>query len=188
MKKIAYTFLIIISLLSSTGCVTRYQGASNPQIIHVDQYDAVYETALSLFDEMRWPIDVAAYNRGIIKAGPKPVPTILEPFSLGNTSNRNQLRATINDERAIATITLKPVNGDKNLLSMRVEVVIERLSQPLKRLSGATQGHAVFSTLSKLPEEWEVKGIQAKYWDAVDRDQDLEQLIIHKIMSKVLIK
>ncbi len=186
MKNIALTLLLAMALVLNAGCVTRYQGASNPRMIHADQYDAVYDAALAVFDDMRWPIDEAAYNRGVISAGPKPVPGLLEPFSMGNTSNRNQLRATINDERAIARVILTPVKDNKKLFTMRVEVVIERLSEPLKRLSGTTQGHGIFSKLSTVPTEWQVKGIQAKYWNAVDRDEDLEQLILHEMMSKVL--
>ncbi len=184
-KRTCSAILFLLLGLSTLSCTTQYVGAPNPHPIPQSQYDQAFQATLQVLDQLKWAIDEKAYNRGVITTGPKPVPGILEPFSSIKTTPNKQIRATINDERAFAQITLLPLPKNKKIYQLHVEVVIERLIEPLKQLTGATQGHGIFSKLTAVPTEWKRQGIDGKYWDPVDRDPAIEQKILQLILNKI---
>ena len=67
---------------------------------------------------------------------------------------------------------------------LRVEVMVEQLEEPGRRLSGSTSGARIYDTLSQVPEELRERGITGAYWQPLGRDPYLEQRLLAAIIRR----
>ena len=124
---------------------------------------------------------------------PKGSPTLIEAWKPDNTYPDQALRSTLGDLRRTVAVSFTP-NADPAEASstaatsptaydLRVDVLVERLQVPQRRMNGNTRGQ-VFADLAEVPGELQARGITGQYWQPIGRDLHLEQRLLKEILER----
>ena len=74
------------------------------------QYGDAFDAAVDSLRDRGFTVARRDYRFGLITTQPLPAPTALEPWRGGNVTAAQALRATVNDVRRTASITLRPID------------------------------------------------------------------------------
>jgi len=191
--------LALVALLG--GCTAAADKAANPTPFDAEQYRPAFDAAVQVLRDRGFAVARSDYRHGVVTTKPEAAPTALEPWRGQNASAPLATVATLNDLRRIVTVTLEPTAGDRpdgpppapapapapatqpDRYTLRVEVLVEREQTPIRRLSGVTGGN-VFDTLEAVPTELKRRGIEGRYWVALERDPALEQVLLREIVER----
>lgn len=151
-----------------------------------NHYRVYYDAGIQTLREAGFAIDRQDYRFGRITAKPQGSPTVFEPWKPDNVDASDAWLSTLGDLRRRVSVTLEPADRDAPAQDdrpyrLKVEVVMERLQVPRRRLSGQTRG-SVFADLEESPAEYRRRGIPPQYWQSVGRDPALEQDLLKKIV------
>lgn len=126
------------------------------------------------------------FRFGRISSEPQGSPTVFEPWKSDNVRAEEAWLSTLGDLRRTVTISLEPKETVElaSAYGLRVEVVLERLQIPERRMDGRTQG-SVFADLGEVPAELQDRGIRQRYWQPIGRDLALEQYLTQKILEQI---
>jgi len=189
--------LALVALLG--GCTAAADKATNPTPFDAEQYRPAFDAAVQVLRDRGFAVARSDYRHGVVTTKPEGAATALEPWRGQNASAPLATVATLNDLRRIVTVTLEPTAGDQpddpppatatapatqpDRYTLRVEVLVEREQTPIRRLSGVTGGN-VFDTLEAVPTELKRRGIEGRYWVALERDPALEQVLLREIVER----
>lgn len=155
------------------------------------QYDATFDAAVSLLRDYGFTIDRQDYRFGLVTTRPMVSPTIFEPWRTTNTSPAQMAQGTLNSQRRIVRVAIKPVTlpiSPTTQYQLTVQVNMIKLQQPLKHLNGSTSGFAIVSNYSAVPAEWKEEGIPRSYWIPDGSDPLLAQRVIDDIAKRASLK
>jgi len=201
MRKLAL-LIAVLALSSLTGCVTNVPAVSNPVATPGRDYDRIYRAAIEELRDRGFHVDRQDYRFGRVSAKPVRAPFVLEFWRPHHTTAEQVGTATINHERRLITVDLKPIDDpiydptltDPDLEARRspeytryelhVEVMIERLQNPRQRLNGSTAGTRIRSDLREVPLELRERGITSAYWQPIKRDPYLERRLLDAILDR----
>lgn len=85
-------------------------------------------------------------------------------------------------EESVATDAVMPPSP--SAYRLRVEVMVERFSAPVRYLNGSTRGEQIVSRLRTTPTELSQRGIDRNYWESAGRDVYLESRLIAGIVRR----
>jgi hypothetical protein len=175
-----------------TGCAANDAPLPNPLPLEVEAYPDTFARTVDLLRDRGFEVDRQDLRFGRITSRPKGSPTLAEPWIADNTTADQALRSTLGDLRRTVTVMFEPPDPvgsstDDPVLgegpyAMHVEVLLERLQVPGRRLNGRTSG-GVFADLSATPAEMRARGIEGRYWQPVGRDPLLEQRLLEAIIA-----
>lgn len=189
--------------LALTGCATSTAPPpANPQPIDAAYYRATFDAGAEVLRDAGFRVDRRDFRFGVITSQPKGSPTVFEPWQPDNSDGDQAWQSTVGDLRRTVTLSFAPPRkpGPRNIetptssdaaaagdpaagYALRVEVLIERLQVPQRRLNGRTRG-SVFADLSETPAELRRRGINGRYWQPIGRDVQLEARLLEKILAR----
>lgn len=183
--------MLLSALLYVGGCANGppQPTLSNPTPIAAETYPKAFEASAAVLRDAGFGVDRQDFRFGKVSSKPKGSPTIIEVWKPDNTYADQALRSTLGDLRrtVVVTFTSQPATPDvpdeAGGYDIAVEVLIERLQVPERRMNGATRG-VVFADLAEVPEELQARGITQRYWQPVGRDLHLEQRLLRDILSR----
>jgi hypothetical protein len=162
-----------------------------PTVTGLLQYDATFDAAVEILRGYGFSIDRQDYRFGLVTTRPLVSPTILEPWRTTNTSPGQMAQGTLNTQRRIVRVALKPAPGSTPATpkyQLTVQVTLIKLQQPLKHLNGSTSGFSIVSHYSSVPAEWKEDGIPRAYWIPDGADPLLAQRVIDDIAKRANLK
>ena len=179
----------IPSLLA--GCATPIQAVNNPLEVAPSEYDRLFEAIVHELRDRGFVVDRRDYRFGTVSTRPVGSPTILEPWRADNTTDNQAFASTVNYQRRQITVTLEPVEpapgtDQPHRYLLRAEVIVERVVVPTTYATGSTTGRRVIGKLTRVPTEWQQRGITGHYWRPIGRDPYLEQQLIDAIVRRSL--
>lgn len=166
---------------------------TSPALITTTSYPIAFEASGAVLRDAGFGVDRQDYRFGKVSSKPKGSPTVIEAWKPDNTYPDQALRSTLGDLRRTVTVSFtpqqtaaeaEPADGViQNGYGIRVEVLVERLQVPERRMNGNTRG-AVFADLAEVPEELQARGITGRYWQPIGRDVHLEQRLLRDILDR----
>lgn len=162
-----------------------------PTLEGLIQYDAAFDAAIEILRDYGFSIDRQDYRFGLVTTRPLVSPTLFEPWRTTNTSPGQMAQGTLNTQRRIVRVALKPVvvaAGAAPKYQLTVQVTLIKLQQPLKHLNGSTSGFSIVSHYSAVPAEWKEDGISRAYWIPDGADPLLARRLIDDISKRVKLK
>ena len=197
----AYVIIAIFLAVMSASCSRPYTQTPNPFEIDAREYRRIYNAAVLVLREHGFRLGRQDYRFGRVTTLPLPAPTVFEPWLVTNTTAKQNLVSTLNQQRRIVTIYWEPTalqdrsptrsveNAARADIAyqMRIEVHLEQKQTPVRRLNGSTSGHAIMTSLKSPPLEWVEQGIdEPSYWQPIGRDPHLEQRLTAAIVRRSL--
>ena len=194
--------LFVVGLLLPVGCVRQVPAVSNPVATPGRDYDRIYRAAIEELRDRGFVVDRQDYRFGRVTAAPTRSPFVVEFWRPHHTTAEQVSSSTINHERRVIAVNLKPIDDpiyDPTLTAgedverrrpeftryeLHVEVMIERLQTPRQRLNGSTAGARIHSDLDNVPLELRERGITSAYWQPVERDPYLERKLLDAILDR----
>jgi hypothetical protein len=177
------------ALLGPIGCQTSVLpvGPVVAAPVSHEAYETVFRRAVEVLRDRGFAVDRQDFRFGLIQTRPKGSPTVFEPWRPDNVRAHEAWQSTLGDLRRVVRVRFRPVDGEVASgpgadFVMEVQVQLERLQLPARRMSGRTHG-AVFADLREVPEELQRRGIKGAYWQAVGRDAALEQRLRRLFLS-----
>jgi len=212
MRSATLLAIACLSLLPACQRGPDYGQAANPFPVAGAEYDRLYNATRRVLKARGFTIARANYRFGVIQTEPRTANTLAEPIRNNNTGLRQQTRATLRHLRRTVTVTVEPADADNPSTTqpadpdsdrdaaptpptiattrpatgdyqLRVRVRVEARQHPTRRLINAT-GSRVFSTLERVPERWQQRGIERTYWQTIGDDDKLENRLIHDIVRR----
>ena len=184
--------------LGSAGCrAVDAREAAAPAEVAPQRYDQAFAQTLATLRDLGFVVDRQDHRFGQITTQPKLSPTVFEPWKPDHTYLDQAGRATLGSLRRSARVSFAP-SAESNTTArpdtasdpaarsyrLEVEVLVERLQVPTRRLSGTTRG-SVFQDLSEIPAELQQRGITGRYWQPVGRDPHLEARLRRQILDRL---
>lgn len=177
---------VALLALLLTSCTTPPATSRNAQAtVHAPQYDPALQQARQVLKDAGFILDRDDHRFGVITSHPLIAATAFEPWRGENTPANLGPAATLGQLRRTARFTLTPTTTTNpadtqgpTTFTPRVEVLVERRQQPLRRIDGSAQ--RVFTQLSDIPPEWKQRGIESSYWEPFQRDAALERVLLDR--------
>ncbi len=168
------------------GCSTSASrdAIPTPPPLAAADYPAAFDASAAVLRDAGFGIDRRDFRFGKISTTPKGSPTILEAWKPDNTYADQALRSTLGDLRRTVTVSFTAPPDDADRYDLAVEVLVERLQIPARRMNGSTRGE-VFADLAEVPEELQARGITGSYWQPIGRDVHLEQRLLQHILDRI---
>ena len=178
--------LVFLQMMIMIGCATDPIWISRPQQINADAYADVYRASQQVLKDFGFQLDRKDYRFGVISTKPLRSPSLIEPWKHANATFSHTEQSAWSELRRIVRVTIEPSDRNDELLEYDVDIRVdlERLSLPLRRLDGTARRRNIFTSLSSIPEEWRQRGIIARYWESIGRDNKLEQKLLGQIMKR----
>lgn len=189
---ISLSVLSVACLVSGCSSTAGPDTLNNPALITTASYPAAFDASRAVLRDAGFGVDRQDYRFGKVSSKPKGSPTLIEAWKPDNTYADQALRSTLGDLRRTVTVSFTPQTGvepepadgiGQSGYDVRVEVLVERLQVPERRMNGNTRG-AVFADLAEVPEELQARGITGRYWQPVGRDIHLEQRLLRDILDR----
>lgn len=195
---------IVLCLFVLGGCATHLPVVDNPLEVATSEYPRFYRAAREVLTEQGYVLDQMNYRYGIVSTQPQYSATLFEPWRATNSTGAQSLSSTINHQRRVVTITLEPdpdegtrprpapSDGGASLPEepagylFRIVAMIEQAQRPVMHLTGSTSGHRTQRALREVPVEWTRRGIDANYWQPIERDPHLERRLMIAIINRSL--
>ncbi|MEM1107862.1 MAG: hypothetical protein AAGH99_04145 [Planctomycetota bacterium] len=165
-------------------------------------YPSAFAESQSVLRDLGFTIDRKDFRFGRVTSHPKGSPTVFEPWKADNTHADQAWASTLGDQRRTVVVSFTPeqdreteVGGGKDRTettpsgspesyALSVEVLLERLQVPQRRMNGSAGG-AVFADLAEVPEELQARGIVDQYWQPIGRDLHLEKRLLKQILARI---
>ncbi|MCX5662860.1 MAG: hypothetical protein NTW19_24520 [Planctomycetota bacterium] len=212
-RKVASRGLRLLAALVLLGGCSRAvkSPVANPFEIDPREFDRVFTASVLELRAQGFAVDRQDYRFGRVTTKPLPSPTIIEPWRDTNTTVYQAETATLNSQRRLVTVRIDPASAATQPESdslpvsaaapaasnapttmparagtyqLGVEVHIEQLQIPTRRLAGSTRGPAMINEMPEVPTELAARGIKPIYWQAVGRDPYLEQRLLTAIIRR----
>jgi len=165
------------------------QQATEPSQLTVpaQDYAAAFEAARAALREADFTIDRQDYRFGVITTKPNASPTVFEVWEQDNSTTDQMLSSTINHERRIVRLLIKPATKAARHYTVSAEVLIERRELPLRRVIGSSYHRGtVFNRLSDVPGELLSRGVtEPQYWSLAGRDPEMSARLIASVQSRL---
>ena len=186
------------------GCASGRLAVDNPLEVDTSDYPLFYRAAREVLAEQGFVLDQTNYRFGVVSTQPQYSATLFEPWRPTNSTSAQALGATVNHQRRVVTITLEPdpaegtrprpapADGTAAMPEepagylFRIVAMIEQAQRPTMHLTGSTSGHRTQQALRQVPAEWARRGIDATYWQPIERDPYLEQRLMIAIINRSL--
>ena len=172
-------------------------GSEGGVALEAGEYDRAFAQSVAVLRDVGFVVDRQDHRFGQITTLPRPSPTIFEPWQPDHTYLDQAARATLGSLRRSARVSLAratdPTDASTEAgpaaepppgYALEVEVLIERLQVPTRRLSGTTRG-SVFDDLDEIPAELQRRGVVGRYWQPVGRDVHLEARLRDRILRRL---
>ncbi|MEM6853751.1 MAG: hypothetical protein AAF593_05015 [Planctomycetota bacterium] len=198
-------FLSAVFLVGGCQTTSNSSPPMNTAPVSAAEYPTAFEVSGAVLRDEGFGVDRQDFRFGKITSRPKGSPTLVEAWQPDNTYPDQALRSTLGDLRRTITVTFTPTpgsdpgtdqttsvnsgntpvrgSGGPSAYDVRVEVLVERLQVPERRMNGSTRG-VVFADLAEVPEELQARGIAGRYWQPVGRDLHLEQRLLQDILGR----
>lgn len=178
---------IILLLLSLMGCASSLPSSSNPMTVDAREYARLFDASVEVLRDRGFRIDRQDFRFGTVTSKPDGSPTLLEPWRGDNHTVALAGWSTLSDLRRVVTVTLEPQSDtpEQSLYDLSVVVELQREQSPLRRLDG-NSSKGQFRSLNEVPEEWARRGVTAKSWETVGRDEAMEQALLHAIVDRAM--
>lgn len=177
------------------GCAASPQAptaTTSSAAVDAEQYRATFDAGVAVLRDAGFQINQQDFRFGRISSEPQGSPTVLELWKPDNVRAEEAWLSTFGDLRRTVTISLEPgdepaaraqSDGEPSSYRLRVEVILERLQIPQRRMNGRTEG-GVFADLREIPTELRNRGIRESYWQPIGRDPAFEQYLTRKIFEQ----
>lgn len=185
----------LLVMLTTGGCHRPFTPAPSSLAIDAAEYDRMFLAGAQVLRDHGFRVDRQDRRFGLLSTHPLDAPTAVEPWRTSNTTAGQAWQATLDHMRRTVNVMLEPIEHDDDVddesratlgdYTLRVEVLLERRTNPTRRLTGTSQRNA-FSRLSDVPAEWSRRGIAGSYWEPVGRDAYLEQRLIRAIVDRAM--
>jgi hypothetical protein len=199
-----------VLVMSMAGCA-QAPAARQSAAVSAAAYQATFDAAIDALREAGFTIDRQDYRFGTITTKPRPSPAAFELWNGDNSTGEQALGATIGAERRVATVRLTPVGEEADAPGiiegrpsagptlegravraaagaaadvgyvLTFEVVIERMQDADRRITGATLGPRITRRLKAMPSELIDRQIPGRYWVAVARDKEMEGRLLERV-------
>ncbi len=175
---------LVILVLCFAGCRSvPAEAPSNPAPVVAGEYDTVYRAAIDTLRDQGFRVNQQDYRFGRISTAALDSPTVVEPWRGQNSTAQQTMASTLDQLQRQVNILFDPVPDVEGAYTMRVEVIIERQEQPLRRLTGTATRQRI-STLNDVPAEWAQRGIEASYDLPIGRDAEYEKRLLAMIFKR----
>lgn len=168
----------------------------NPTPIPAAAYPEAFDASAAVLRDAGFEVDRRDYRFGRVTTQPKGSPTALEIWKPDNTTTGQAISSTLGDLRRTVTVSFAPdpqhaaewiaaaEQQPPPAYPLSVEVMLERMQVPQRRLNGSTRG-TVFADLAEVPTELQNRGVNQSYWQPIGRDPHLEQRLLQDILSRL---
>ncbi|MCC6680061.1 MAG: hypothetical protein IT445_04070 [Phycisphaeraceae bacterium] len=174
----------VILALSFAGCRSvPAEAPSNPAPVVAGEYDDVYRAAIDTLRDEGFRVERQDYRFGRISTAALDSPSIVEPWRGHNSTAQQTLASTLDQLQRQVNVLFDPVPEVEGAYTLRVEVIIERQEQPLRRLTGTATRQRI-STLNDVPAEWSRRGVEAGYDLPIGRDAEYEKRLLAMIFAR----
>lgn len=175
-------FLLPLCLI---GCAALGPAVPNPMPVDAREYEPLFDASVEVLRDKGFSVDRQDFRFGTVTSRPDGSPTLFEPWRGDNRTVALAGWSTLSDLRRVVTVTLepRPEGMERSLYDLSVVVELQREQSPLRRLDGnGTKGQ--FRSLSEVPEEWARRGVTARSWETVGRDEAMEQDLLRAIVER----
>lgn len=165
--------------------------------ISPERYAEAFDASAAVLRDAGFEVDRRDFRFGRMTSKPKGSPTVLEFWKPDNRRADLALRSTLGDLRRTVAVSFTPDGVDAAVwiaavqnnqvtptYPLRVEVLLERLQVPARRMNGSTRS-AVFADLTEVPAELQGRGISGSYWRPIGRDTELEARLQRAIFDRI---
>jgi hypothetical protein len=172
--------------LAQAGCsiVAPRPVSENPLVVPSADFETVWKTTVAVLDEY---FDIASENRlsHTIVTHPKSAATLLEPWQGDSPGFDQRLEATLQTIRRFARATITPAPGGGYLVKIEVHKELEDMTKPDRQAAG----RAVFNNDFPIQRTRELVGPfpLPNGWIRLNRDSQLEQVILQKIRDAMFL-
>jgi len=201
--------MLALALHALTGCTT--PEGPDVLVIDADQYDAAFDTAVSVARDAGFVAEILDRRGGHIETGPVIASSILEPWTDDASGVEQKLVHTLAVHRRVARFEFEPIAFDENRqrdtdvltgpdvafgnrqavdrtttttpLELRVWVHLESLSRPGQRRSTWSRRMASRSYIGR--EEGGEKPLPRQWWTPVERDLAFERRLLASIERRL---
>ncbi len=165
--------------------------AAGPTAIEIDarEYSRLFEAATLVLRDTGFDVARQDYRFGELASTPLKSPLFFE-FWEPTHGHGLTVQDSTNDQRRVARVYLEPAasaaaDADEPAnYVMGVEIVIERLQQPLRYLTNSPR--QPIGTLADVPAEVARLGVYGPYWQPVGRDDALAARILAQAVRRSL--
>lgn len=179
------------------GCQQPAAEVANPLPIAAAEYDRVFDASVRALRSMDFDVDRQDRRFGVVTTHPTGASSLFEPWRDDNTGSDQVMESTLNDQRRVARVLLKPAGAAEETVEasppaegpaeyqLAVEVTVERRHVPSRPLhtaavsTGEIRGRRAGRVRSILTEE----GTLESAWWPVGRDEQMERRLIAAIME-----
>lgn len=192
---LAAAALLLGLTLGVGGCHRAAKTAVNPLPVDAREYSRLFEASVLELRNLGFVVERQDYRFGQISTRPLTSPTMFEFWKPVNSTMGQAAQSTTNLQRRTVQVFLEPADAARAAVAegertgpgtgpyqLRVEVMIERLQRPDAFVTGASD--QPLGTLRGHPQEWERRGIDERYWLAIERDERLERRLIERIVRR----
>lgn len=175
--------------LAGVGCQRAYTVHDNPLAIDAEEYDRVYDAALTVLKDKGFALDRQDHRFGQITTHALGSPTFVELWRTTNTTMHQMAQSTLNDEQRFANVFLERLHGavGRDRYQLRVEVLVQRRQSPTRQMTGSTASRLLLHQLDDVPYELQQRGVnRSLYWQPIGRDPYLEQRLLADIINTSL--
>jgi len=167
-------------LLGGCAKVQSSKTSWRTRIVTEGQRHAVMQTAEDVLAGMRFTIDKADPNSGLIKTRPLPAAQFFELWRSDNVGRFNSAEANLHSVRRTVELRITP---DGNDISVACTVKAERLSLPEAEASSSSRAYKMFSRSSSSLQKIRLNPQQqaGTAWIDLGGDEQLAAEIINRI-------
>jgi len=181
-RPVTFSIFFMASALLLGGCakVQSSKTSWRTRIVTEGQRHAVMQTAEDVLAGMRFTIDKADPNSGLIKTRPLPAAQFFELWRSDNVGRFNSAEANLHSVRRTVELRITP---DGNDISVACTVKAERLSLPEAEASSSSRAYKMFSRSSSSLQKIRLNPQQqaGTAWIDLGGDEQLAAEIINRI-------
>ena len=173
----------LLGLAGQSGCTAshgRHQ-ADKPLCLRGATRQDTFEAAVTVLGRMRFSIDKADPNTGIIRTRPLPAGQFFEFWRGDNVTLRDQIEANLQSLRRTVWITVQPRSKD---VCVDCLVRVQRLNMPSRAVSGSATAYRTLSESTAEAQSLRLSPEQQKAMEWVDLGTDTA--LAGRILGRIL--
>jgi len=170
---------------------------TEPLTIPADDYRRTFEAAVSSLRDHGFLIDRQDYRFGRITAKPRVSPSMFELWNRDNTTPAQSIASTLGDMQRVVTIALDPAAAadvdpgtaaTPASFSVTAKVMLERKTNPNRKLTGSADGVELVSELTATPEQYRRRNVRGEGYIEVERDSHYEERLLADIRQRLAVQ